>query len=296
MSTLSLTGPSSCTSASNSIEIRNREAILIPRDLYELAPSVAVAISPLRTTHTQDKLTIYSDNGATGTLLPNDEMLTAAHAFKRNFDLAKKPLQDFILPVPPGADNEATRFVQAVAILYPLLVNQSMQFASVVAFEPVDTTGGDWVLFAFTAPNEPIRNAVSDAPLSHLVRFDGSKPIPQGTPLYCVGFPRTPGEKPGLSGIARSLTIIQGRAIRDFGPDEEIEAISDTEIDMRGMSGGPVGTYDFWTREFTVVGTVTHGTTGSTLFGHRFGQPLFVTSRIAPFVMKRLEHPPESSK
>jgi len=260
---LSLSG---CVSATNSPEIRDREAALIPGDLYEIAPNVALSISLLRTRYKDEELSLSIDSGATGTLLPNGEMLTAAHAFETGIHLSRE---------------------SEVGVVYPFLVGKNLQFASVLAYEPVDSSNGDWALLFFGASET--RVLPPDPQFVQSIRFDGNATIHKGTPLYCLGYPRTPGEYSGTAGFPRELTIVQGRATRDFGPEEEIVAFSDTELDMRGMSGGPVGTFDFWKREFTVVGTAARGSNGARFFGLRW--PYFYASRIAPVVMQRLDQP-----
>ncbi|MBN8596109.1 MAG: hypothetical protein J0L78_00380 [Planctomycetes bacterium] len=285
---IALLGLGGCTFGSNAPEVRQREAALIPLDLYQLAPYVAVAVSPLHTSFEDDHIEFTSENGGTGTLLPNNQMLTAAHTFRKGFDLAKKPQENsFTVPNPHGGEPLQ---MTIAAYVYPILINSSAQFASVVAFEPADRANGDWVLFSLKAPHPPILDgSLANSPLS--IRFDGTKMIKRGTPLYCLGFPKTPGTNTGITSFPRSMTIVQGTASRDLGADEEIEADTDTEIDMRGMSGGPVGTYDFWNREFTVVGTATHGSVGFRFLGQRVWSPQFVASRIPPVALQRLAGP-----
>lgn len=275
-----------CTTASNSPEVRQREAALIPPDLYQIAPQVALAMSPLHIEFESDHFEFSGKNGCTGTLLSNGEVLTAAHAFKNGFDLSKKPPEGhFTVPNPNGGDPVEMEFG---SIIYPMLVKSSAQFASVVAFRPVNDVNGDWALLAFAPSTQPLREAsLLNSP--HSIRFDGAKPIRRGTPLYCLGFPKTPGADPGITKFPRSMTIVQGAAERDFSSEEEIAANTTTEIDMRGMSGGPVGTYDFWTGEFTVIGIATRGSIGFKLFGQRVFWPHFVASRIPPVAMQRLE-------
>ncbi|MBX3380398.1 MAG: trypsin-like peptidase domain-containing protein [Phycisphaeraceae bacterium] len=257
-----------CTQASNSIEIRQQEAQLIPMGLFEVARSVAAPVYPLHTEIGEEKASLYAENGATGTLLPNGQMLTAAHVFHKPIALAEEG---------------------KLGVVYPFLIQDKTLFAAAIHFEPPRTSNGDWVLFSLMQSSPTVLPPTPDSIFMQRARFDGRKPIAKGTPLYCVGFPRTPGDYPGLTGFSRELTIVQGCAVGDFGPDEEVEAISTTEIDMRGMSGGPVGTYNFFTGEFTVVGTLTRGSGGVRFFGERFGVPHFTASRIAPVVMKRLE-------
>lgn len=273
--------PIGCTTSSNPPEVREREAALIPPDLYQIAPHVALALSPLNSSFVGDHFEHSAESGATGTLLPNDDVLTVAHAFKEGADLAKKASSDsspFIWTDP--RTNQAFE-ATPTGIVYLFMVNQREQLASVIAFAPADRSNGDWALLSFHPSKFPIRESKLDTS-SLSIRFDGSLPIRRGTPLYCLGFPRTPGETTGILGFARSLTIVQGRATRDFDASEEFNAVSESELDMRGMSGGPVGTYDFFKREFTVVGIVTRGTLGYRFLGQRVGRARFLASRIPP--------------
>lgn len=239
--------------------------------LFEIAPTVAIPIYPLITEHSDKELSLYSKSGATGTLLPNGEMLTATHVFK--------------LEIVPSSGQEWT-------VAYPFLIESKLEFAGVLAFEPRQTFNGDWILLTFEYSKAPLFSPAPDSLFARYIRFDGSLPIPKDTPLYCIGYPRTPGGYPGLVGLPRELTIVKGRAFRDYAPGEEVTAISDTKIDMRGMSGGPVGIYDYHTGTFTVVGTVTTGSIGLQLFGISF----FTFSRIAPDVMQRLGPPAPHSE
>jgi len=276
-----------CTTGSNAPEVREREAALVPPGLYQIAPHIAITLSPVHIEYKADHVEYSPESGSTGVLLPNGGVLTLAHAFVERIDLSKKSSMTSRRISAPNPNGGEPIEMEIGPIVYPFIVNRNPQFASVTAFKPADEPNGDWALLSFTRSQQPIRET-ADGALSPAIGFDGTKPIRRGTPIYCLGFPRTPGEAPGILGFARTMTIVQGRANRDFGPDEEIDAVSDTEIDMRGMSGGPVGTYDFLTGQFTVIGIVTRGSIGFKLFGQPFGRAHFVTSRIPPIALESL--------
>lgn len=256
-----------CSYPSNTLEVREREGELIPPGLFEIAPAVSAPIYPLHLEVSGDSLVASGKAGATGTLLPNGELLTASHIFKEQ-----------IRPAPAGT----------LPTVYPFLVDDKLALLSPTRFSPVSAANGDWVLLTSVSS----KLLTSSPALSKGVRFDGSKPIARGTPLYCIGYPRTPDTYPGVTGFPRALTIVQGYAPRDFGPGEEVTAESETDIDLRGMSGGPVGTYNHFTGVFTVIGTATKGTINFRLFNAKLISPFFTCSRIAPEVMERLSVAP----
>lgn len=258
----------SCTRATNELAIRKSEAILIAPGIFELAPAIAIPLTRGTLVPSETSLTFTAEGGSTAALLPNGELLTVAHVFHSKTD--------------PATES-------AKGVVFPFLVGPAPEFASVVASDRKDIANGDWALLSLAPSKNSSVQQLLSSPLRAKLRFDGSAFIPKGTPLYCIGFPRAPEVSMDLPEFGRALTVVQGRAERDCTPDEEILAMTDTELDMRGMSGGPVGTYNNLTGEFTIVGIAVRGTYGSRFLGRRFGQPLFLTSRIPLYVMQRLE-------
>lgn len=265
----------SCTRATNDLAIRKSEGMLIAPDIFDLAPAVAIALTRVSIHQSDRGLEFTDEGGATAILLPNGELLTVSHIFR--------------VPIGPATES-------AKNVVFPFVVGSETRFVSVVESNSNKTPNCDWALLSLMPSKNSALSQVLASPLRTKLRFDGSAFIPKGTPLYCIGFPRAPEASRDLPPYGRALVVVQGRAKGDSAPDEEITAISDTELDMRGMSGGPVATYNNLTGEFTIVGIAVRGTYGSRLFGSRFGQPLFLTSRIPPSVMQRLESHDQSQR
>lgn len=197
--------------------------------------------------YVEDGVTKFDlDQKQTGTILPNGEILTAGH----------------FLHVPTVNGQRIT-----------FIIEGRRADATVLDHYISSDRRKDYLRMAVDLPKPP--NLVTQRLEAHerkLIRFEGGFNLHKGQTVYAVGFLGQGSLSPPLFGLELKVVPLKAAEGGSSGP---LVLDHPTDVNLFGMSGGPIIACDQETGQLVVVGIVIHSESTS-----RFGKRLLFGCRL----------------